>query len=321
MTAFVGDKKTANGKTNIIFHPPIGSDLTSILLPCGQCIGCRLEKSRQWAIRMSHENQMSNSSCFLTLTYNEEHLPETGTLILRDVQLFMKKLRKKISIHDITYRPSPKTGKFIIYEKILTNPIKFFLCGEYGEKNRRPHYHICIFNYDFPDKKLFRISNDVKLYVSPMLEDLWGKGFCTIGDVTFESAAYVARYITKKITGPRGADHYLSSDPETGEIHQLKPEFATMSRNPGLGTSWLKKYKSDVYPDDFIVIRGKKMKPPKFYDLAHEKEHAQKHEDIEFDRYQLSIEKACNNTPERLIVRESILKTRLKLLPRNLEKE
>lgn len=216
-------------------------------IPCGQCIGCRLNYSRQWAIRCIHEAQMHKNNCFITLTFSPEALAarkNPQSLEMREFQLFMKRLRKKYG-----------------------EGIRFFHCGEYGEKNKRPHYHALIFGHDFNDKQLWNQKNGIKLYISDELKELWPYGFSTIGDVTFESAAYCARYVLKKVTGDAAADHYTYTEPETGEVINIKPEYCTMSRKPGIGYNWLQKYKSDVYPHDYVVIRDKiKVKPPKYYD-------------------------------------------------------
>lgn len=215
-------------------------------LPCGQCIGCRLNYSRQWAIRCVHEAQMHTNNSFITLTFNDESLfkrENPFSLNVRDYQLFMKRLRKK---HD--------------------KKIRFFHCGEYGEKNKRPHYHAILFGHDFPDKKLWQKRDDIRLYRSEELEELWPYGHSTIGDVTFNSAAYVARYVMKKVKGDGAEDHYKTVHPGTGEILPLQPEYCTMSRKSGIGYEWFKKYKKDVYPHDYVVINGRKVKPPRYYD-------------------------------------------------------
>ena len=229
-----------NGKRTIVFKPNLGFVDPPVLVPCGQCCGCRLERSRQWAIRCTHEASLHENNCFITLTFNDDNLPSDKSLDVRHFQLFMKRLRKQFGSN-----------------------IRYYHCGEYGEKFRRPHYHACIFNFDFPDKKIFKISNGHNLYTSVILSEIWPYGFSLIGDVTFQSAAYVARYIMKKVTGDLAKDHYEYIDPDTGEIINLKPEYTTMSRRPGLGKGWFEKYKSDVYPDDFVILNGKKMKPPK----------------------------------------------------------
>jgi hypothetical protein len=210
-------------------------------LPCGQCVGCRLEYSRQWAVRLVHENQMHEKSCFITLTFNEEELGKRdnpNSVDVRDFQLFMKRLRKK-------------------HKKI-----RFFHCGEYGEKNQRPHYHALIFGYEFPDRYLWQTRHKQKYYRSEELEKLWPYGHVVIGEVTFTSCAYVARYIMKKQKGKNAETHY--HNPTTGEV--INPEYCTMSRKPGIGYEWFEKYKTDVYPNDFCIINGKKIRPPRYYD-------------------------------------------------------
>ena len=229
----------------VVFNKPFAF-ARGFNLPCGQCIGCRLNYSRQWAIRCVHEAQMHEENCFITLTFNDEALnsrKNPQSLDVEEFQKFMKRLRKKV-------------GK----------KVRFFHCGEYGEKNGRPHYHALLFGYDFPDKKLWSKRDDVMLYTSQQLQDLWPHGFVTIGNMNFHTAAYVARYIMKKQTGENSEEHYTRWDPLTGEGSQIKPEYCTMSRRPGIGATWLEKYKADVYPHDYVVINGHKVKPPRFYD-------------------------------------------------------
>lgn len=149
-------------------------------VPCGQCIGCRLERSRQWAVRIMHECSLYESNLFLTLTYSDEHLPHRGVLVKRHFQLFMKRLRKHFA----------------------NRLIRFYHCGEYGSLTQRPHYHAILFNVDFPDRVLHsKNGRGESLYESATLAKLWPYGQATYGEVTFESAAYCARYCVKKVTG------------------------------------------------------------------------------------------------------------------------
>lgn len=216
-----------------------------MMIPCGRCIGCRLEKSRQWAVRLMHEKQMHEEAIFLTITYDDEHLPPNNSLNLRHYQLFNKKLRKYLSIQNIK--------------------IRFYHCGEYGETTRRPHYHTILFGYRPTDGILYSEKNGKKLYTSETLSKIWGMGEVWFGEVTFESCAYVARYVTKKITGPMASQHYTYIDPETGEISQQIPEYATMSRRPGIGMTWLEKFGEHTFAHDLVVVNGKPAKPPAAY--------------------------------------------------------
>lgn len=139
-------------------------------------------------------------------------------------------------------------------------------------------------------------------------------GAVIIGEVTFESAAYVARYVTKKITGKKSEEHYKGKT----------PEYVTMSRGRkpegGIGTRWFQKYKSDVYPDDFVVIRGKKMRPPKFYDNLYQEENPSQHQKVKQGRkIDHPFYPSKDNTQERLKVREFVHKAQTKILKRNLE--
>lgn len=207
--------------------------------------------------------------------------------------------------------------------------IRYFQCGEYGEDFSRPHYHACLFNYDFPDRKYFKTKNGHKYYTSEILSELWSDpetketyGHCIIGDVTFESAAYVARYIMKKINGEPADKHYRVIDPGTGEIiAQRTPEYTTMSRRPGIGSDWLKKYRTDVYPADHVIIRGRPMKPPKYYDKEHEIKYPSDYAKMRGKRVRSAEKQAHNNTPRRLKDRETCQKAKAKLLTRGLEND
>ena len=179
-----------NGKSIIKFGLPTHQDQNSIELPCGQCIGCRLAHSQTWAIRVLHESTLHERNCFITLTYNEENLPENGSLDKKHFQNFMKYLRRDFG---------PE--------------IRFYQCGEYTDKpNFRPHYHAIIFNHDWLDKEAFTENEGIITYTSEKLQKIWGKGFTTTAEVTFESAAYVARYTLKKITGKQKEKYYEKID-------------------------------------------------------------------------------------------------------------
>jgi len=185
---------------------------------------------------------MHTDNCFVTLTYDDENLPFGGprirpTLHRPDFQKFMKRLIKK------------------------TKPIRLFYCGEYGENTLRPHYHALLFGYRPKDGSLYSEKNDVNLYTSLELTNTWGLGHVTFGECTFESAAYTARYITKKINGDLAEQYYQD---------RTHP-FSGMSRRPGIGLTWLEKYGADTYSKDEIIIRSKAMKPPRAYDIAFEK--------------------------------------------------
>ncbi len=300
ITAWRSKQLNPTGKRSLVFQIKDAIDDDPVVIPCGQCVGCRLERSRQWAIRCVHEASLYDSNCFITLTYNDDCLPSDRSLDVREFQLFMKRLRKKYG-----------------------SKIRFFHCGEYGEQYGRPHYHACLFNFDFPDKELWKTTKTGdRLYTSESLQALWPFGYSTIGDVTFESAAYVARYIMKKVTGEKADDHYVSVDKSTGEVlGKRKPEYTTMSRRPGLGKAWLERFNADVYPGDFVVLNGKKMRPPKYYDAQLQASDPYLFEQLKDNRELLSYEHIDNCTPDRLLVRETVQLARLKNLPRELHEE
>lgn len=215
---------------------------------CGQCMNCRLERSRQWAVRIMHESKSWETSSFLTLTYRDEDLPLVdqadgsigATLCVRDWQLFAKRLRHSL-------------GK-----------MSYFHCGEYGEKFGRPHYHAAVFGHDFREDRYFEKmsvpGSFSKLEASPLyrsdkLEELWSLGRCYIGELTFESAGYIARYCTKKLTGKRAS-----------EYGHRRPPYCSMSRNPAVGKKWFTEFHRDVYPYDEVIVNGVRQRPPKYYD-------------------------------------------------------
>ena len=259
-------------------------------LPCGRCIGCRMEKARQWGIRCLHEAKMWPQNSYVTLTYDNEYLPPGGTLVLRDVQLFMKRLRKAFNSSN-------------------DNPVRFFLGGEYGEDNARPHYHALLFNCGFRDRVLHSTNKRGEpLYVSKQLGELWGMGFCTIGEVTFDSAVYCAKYALKKVTGDAAYEHYCVFD-ENGECFDRRPEFAVMSRGGkygGIGAPYYAKYGKEVRDHDSVVVNGREVRPPKFYDTRSETVDASKFELLKKKRKRMAVLAKADNTVERLRVKERL---------------
>lgn len=258
IVAYRARHRNENGKRPLVFTKQEGYVDQELKIPCGQCIGCRLERSRQWAIRCMHEAASHEKNCFITLTYRDEELPVTEqgvpSLNKRDFVLFMKRLRKQY-------------GK---------RKIRFFHCGEYGELLLRPHHHAAIFGVDFgDDKTLWSMRGNTPLYRSQRLETLWPHGHSTIGELTWESAAYIARYITKKITGQSANSHYGG----------IQPEYITMSRVPGIGKKWFDRYYRDLYRTDRCVVRSQIIcKPAKYYDKKYDETHHHQLERIKYRR-------------------------------------
>lgn len=276
------------GKWPIVFNPRDGFVDMPVQVPCGQCIGCRLEHSRQWATRCVFEATQHRYNSFITLTYDDLHLPPDGSLVKRDMQLFMKRLRKKFG-----------------------DGIRFFGCGEYGSQLQRPHYHIIIFGEDFrADRYPWSRKNKSIYYRSPSLEKLWPYGFSLIGEVTFESCSYVARYVLKKITGDCADAHYQGR----------APEFTLMSRRPGIAREWYEQYKNDVYPNDYVVIRNNLViKPPRYFDVLYDVENHEAMQEIKSVRKNKALENAEDNTLERMTVKEQLAYYKLRERVRNLE--
>lgn len=247
-----------------------------------------------------HEAQLyGTNNCFLTLTYDDKHLPANFSISVREHQLFMKRLRESAG-----------------------SKIRFFACGEYGEddpsplEGNRPHYHYLIFNYRPSDLKLHSRKNNIPLYTSEKISKLWPYGFSTVGNLTYQSAAYCARYTMKKIGGDLAAAHYQRVHPVTGALCQVQPEFSKQSNRPGIGDAWFNTFKSDVYPSDFVVVDGKRHAVPKFYvkKLAKEEQHKVK------IKHALQANKnRADNTPARLQVRERVKLSQLSQLKRNVK--
>jgi len=293
-----GYRNRAPGKTGgfgITFRKE-NSNGQKVEVACGQCIGCRLDKSREWAIRCVHEAQMHEDNCFITLTYNNKNLPEDGSLDKTHFQKFMKRLRKNNK-----------------------HKIRFFQCGEYGDQLTRPHYHACLFGHNFKDQKFFSEKNENKLYTSKQLDDTWAKGFATIGHMTFQSAAYTARYLIKKITGEAAHAHYENVNTQTGEITQLVSEYTTMSRRPGIGKTWYEKYKDDLYPRDECVIDGRIMKPPRYYAKMYQQEEPENYEHIKENRKRFFGKHQHDATWQRLADREKVKHAQIQNLNRSIE--
>lgn len=186
---------------------------------CGRCIACRLNRARMWSMRIMNETRSWDSSVFVTLTYNDEHLPKNGSLDKPEVQRFFKRLRKN-----------------------LNRPISYFLGGEYGDIGHRPHYHFVLFGGAPSDRAV--------------LEKSWPWGFVHIGDVTYDSAAYVASYTLKKLTGDMSYE-YISRG--------ITPEFALMSRNPAIGLRYCERNSKFLKDNGFAVVKGNKVALPRYY--------------------------------------------------------
>lgn len=253
-----------------------------------------------------HEAQMHKYNCMLTLTYNDEHLPSDLSLRYQHWQAFMRRLRKALG-----------RGKKTIRHQ---GSARFYLGGEYGPLYGRPHYHACLFGVDFADQVYHSTTRaGEKIYTSQTLDQLWGKGFASIGNITFQSAAYIARYIMKKRTGDKNKTTYEILDPETGEIHFKKKEFNNMSRRPGIGSTWYDKYQDDVHPQGKVVVRGHQQNTPRYYDNKFKHIDKLAHEHLKYLRHLEAIAHAHDQTDERLAVQETVALAKTRSLTRTLE--
>lgn len=206
--------------------------LPNLGIPCGSCIGCLSTRAMQWAQRCSHEATYYDHNIFLTLTYDDEQLPINEHLDPRALALFIKRLRKT--------RSTPRSS-------ITTNrqyPCRYFACGEYGESNGRPHYHLLLFNCELADK--YRVGQD--LYSSDTLSTLWPHGLSKYGPATPGAANYIAHYTLNKRRTRR--THWFSDTDgyadHNGEWIPRPQPFLRISNRPALGTRWLHDYQTDL---------------------------------------------------------------------------
>lgn len=215
-----------------------------VTVPCGSCLGCRSDQARMWAVRLVHEGQVNSPGWMLTITYKPGSVPEYGSLVPSDLTLFFKRLRRAFSAERISY----------------------YAAGEYGELSERPHYHVVLFGARLWDREILTHRHGAPVYVSETLSALWPLGLHEFTGLTFGAARYVAGYVRKKVRQRDSPEHYTRVDPATGELVQLQQEFGRMSRRPAIGRRWIQRYWPDVYPRDFVVMEGRELKPPRYYD-------------------------------------------------------
>lgn len=283
------------GKKILVFSPPPDlGDYTQISVACGRCIGCRLDYSKNWAMRCYHESKLYKDNVFLTLTYDDDHVPwsdQTGeqTLVLRDLQLFWKNLRKD------------------------GVKLRYFACGEYGDLTYRPHYHSIVFGFKPADLELTGCSKlGFNYYKSNYLDSVWKLGHVLVADVSFDTCAYVARYVTKKVYGEH-ADQYYQG---------IKKEFCVMSRRPGIGHDYYLKYGKDWYAYDQLSIcdngHVRRLKPCKYYDTLFDLDNHDQMEVIKERRLNASLSKLAENCVSgRMDQREEFKKDQTKSLKRS----
>jgi len=273
----------------------IGSDPSrsgrGMELPCGKCIGCRMDRARGWQVRILHEAQLYDTNWMATFTYDDSALPEDWSLRYSDFQAAMKRLRKRVE-----GEREVAGGR---------KPIRFFCSGEYGTVRGRPHFHAILFNCRFGDES--RLYNGS--YRSALADAIWSRGIVGLDDVTVASAAYVAGYVTEKVH--RRVDEVVSV--KTGELFPRRKEFCQMSRRPGLGSWWYDRFGYDLFPQDHAILRdGKRHKVPRFYYERYRREaDADKVEELEERRFARAMEQRSESTPERRAVREELEERRI----------
>lgn len=272
--------------TGVVFQELGRYDIIGdIELPCGRCIGCRWRRAQDDKLRCMHEAAMWPQNCVVALTYARDQLPPGGNLCHEDFQKFMRRMRKAGYI------------------------VRYFMCGEYGPLNMRPHYHASLFNVDFRADRVEAGKSRAGqvFYESKTLNDLWSHGRCSVQDFLPETAGYVTQYIMKKQLGRESEYRH----PVTGEL--LVPEYSRRSLRPGIGQRWFELYgESDVLPGDFVVAGGSKNQTPRYYDKLAKRSDLVDPDELAYKRSERAARFAADNTPERLAVAEKVHEARLR---------
>lgn len=288
-------------------NPPLGT--AHLAIPCGGCIGCRAARATQWARRCAHEAKLWDHNTFITLTYDEEHLPNAGHLEPDALQRFFKRLRRHRERHRGSLAGDPRRS------------IRYFACGEYGEKNQRPHYHAILFNVGFPDRLRVGGTSSEPLYESETLASLWTDGQARLGDATPAAANYIAQYSLKKQYQPDdpqwGRHRVRLIDPETGEDlgirtrYKKQPPFLRMSLKPAIGYTWLDKFKEDLR-NGYLIHDGQKTGIPRSYiqKLKSSEDMLDDQIRTEIEYYKSLTPQGDRNKPDRLRAEEIIHKRR-----------
>lgn len=282
----------------LVFHPMAKhGDAKEIKIPCRQCLACRLNHASQWQTRLVHESKLHEHSIFLTLTYDEQNLPEHGTLVTEHLQQFFKTLRK--AIHPIK--------------------IRYFACGEYGDTTRRAHYHAIVFGWEPTDGILHTASHDGSpLYTSKFLSTKWRYGHHLYSRTSPETMGYVARYSVKKQKGASGKAVYKHIDDETGELTNIKPPFAIMSLKPGIGFNYMDKFKDDYFRTSSTIVSGKRKPLPNAYIRKLKRIDPDWHMDFSDRGQEFANEHKEDYTFRRMADAEKVLKASVQSLKRKL---
>lgn len=245
-----------------------------IRIPCGKCVGCRLDYAREWSSRIVMESfDYPCNSLFVTLTYDDDHLPcyikdsdkvyhgvdwtrrngelHGATLVKKDTQDWLKRLRRTVDYN---------------YDESNRMPIRYYLAGEYGSKGHRPHYHVCLFG--LPDDLVQEGTSKLghPLFQSPLINETWGQGFTVVGELNATTASYTARYTLKKA---QGQDHAYN------DALGIEREFVTMSRKPGIGLNYYERHKDQIYERDEIILpaiskdKPNVVRPPRYFDIKY----------------------------------------------------
>lgn len=303
----IAAQRSADGSILVVKR----SDLHNLTLACGKCVGCRIEYARQWTVRVMHEASLYEWNCFVTLTYKDA---PRSLEYRRDVMPFIKKLRERLRERCVEHVPDD-AGKCAFCM------VRYFMCGEYGDEKGRAHYHFAFFNLDFrSDRYVWRdFGSGHVVYRSPLLESVWTHGDSSVGELTRESANYIARYVMKKVTGDRALKHYEDVDPDTGEVTWRSPEFTHMSLRPGIGADWFRRFSSDVFPHDRVVVSGRESKPPRYYDVLFKRMNPVVLDAVKSARVAEARKRWPDNTSARLAVREVVANARLRNFRRKMK--
>lgn len=258
-----------------------------VQLPCGQCIGCRIDYSRQWANRCLMELEYHDSAYFCTFTYDDAHVPQSTYTDPNTGEVLTSLTLKKKDFQDLMKR---------IRKHFPDDKIRYFMSGEYGSETFRPHYHAIIFGLHLDDLKPYKVVREgneyYTYYNSPSLQACWQDadgndiGFVVVGEVTWNTCAYTARYVMKKLKGEQASCY---------EQFGLQPEFSLMSRKPGIARQYYDDH-PDLYEFDKINIStpkgGKSFRPPRYFDKLFDIDEHEKCQQLKNLRAKIAVDQA-----------------------------
>ena len=289
------------------FKPPREHSGVWIPLPCRKCIGCGIDRKRDWSVRGIHEAQMHHESQFLTLTYDDQNVPDGHNLDFQHLTEFWREIR----------RDAPEA-------------IRYMAAGEYGGQTSRPHFHAIAFGLAAPDRQVWgRNNRGEMLYTAESIQKYWPHGRVVVADVTYETCGYVAGYMLKdtRTMDKDKSRPYTVIDSKTGiETERVKPK-GRYSTRPGIGASWFEKYHGDCFPKGNVHIikngKAQTVPVPEYYWRLLERMDPQMYADLKAERQEVakSDKVFFDNTQKRRNVKAEVREAKMSLKKRGTDQK